>query len=42
MKKQLELVGEFHKKFDAPILKKPALIPSDRSDLRHSLMEEER
>lgn len=41
MKKQLDLVGEFHKKFNVPMLNTPSLIPSDRSDLRYSLMEEE-
>lgn len=41
MKKQLDLVKEFHEKFHAPVSKKPSLIPKDRSDLRYSLMEEE-
>ena len=41
MKKQLKLVDEFHKKFKVPTLKKPSLIPKDRSDLRFALMEEE-
>ncbi|MDP2709511.1 MAG: nucleoside triphosphate pyrophosphohydrolase family protein [bacterium] len=41
MKQQLNLVKEFHKKFKAPVLAKPSLIPGDRSDLRYRLMEEE-
>lgn len=41
MKKELGLVNEFHKKFNVPTLSKPSLIPSDRSNLRYSLMEEE-
>ena len=41
MIKQLNRVNEFHKKFHVPTLDKPLLIPSDRSNLRHSLMEEE-
>ena len=41
MKKQLDLVNKFHKKFNVPILSKPSLIPSDRSNLRYSLMDEE-
>jgi predicted HAD superfamily Cof-like phosphohydrolase len=41
MKKQLILVKEFHRKFNVPILKRPSLIPRDRSDLRHKLMAEE-
>jgi len=41
MKKQLDLVAEFHQKFNAPILDKPSLIPNDRSTLRHQLMNEE-
>ena len=41
MKKQLKLVEKFHKKFKGPVLKKPSLIPRDRSDLRYSLMSEE-
>jgi len=41
MKKELDLVNEFHKKFNVPTLNKPSLIPSDRSNLRYSLMEEE-
>ncbi len=41
MKKQLNLVKEFHEKFNAPVLNKPSLIPKDRSDLRYRLMKEE-
>lgn len=41
MKKQLDLVNKFHKKFNVPTLEKPSLIPDDRSNLRYSLMEEE-
>lgn len=41
MIKQLNLVDEFHKKFYVPTLNDPSLIPSDRSDLRYRLMEEE-
>jgi predicted HAD superfamily Cof-like phosphohydrolase len=41
MKKELKLVKEFHNKFKVPILKKPALIPKGRSDLRYELMREE-
>ena len=41
MNKHLELVDDFHKKFHVPTLKKPSLIPKDRSDLRYNLMDEE-
>lgn len=41
MKKELELVNTFHKKFNVPALEVPSLIPKDRSDLRYILMEEE-
>jgi predicted HAD superfamily Cof-like phosphohydrolase len=41
MKKQLNLVTEFHKKFDVPIADSPTLIPEDRSTLRHDMIEEE-
>ncbi len=41
MKKELNLVKKFHKKFNVPVLKKPSLIPKDRSDLRYKLMNEE-
>jgi len=41
MKKELDLVSEFHKKFNVPILSKPSLIYSDRSNLRYGLMKEE-
>jgi len=41
MKKQLDLVKQFHQKFQAPVLKEPALIPEDRSGLRYKLMNDE-
>ena len=41
MKKQLNLVKKFHKKFRVPVLKKPSLIPKDRSSNRYNLMREE-
>jgi len=41
MKKQLNLVKSFHKKFKTPVLKKPSLIPKDRANFRYSLMKEE-
>ena len=41
MKKQLNLVKEFHEKFNVPVLKEPSLIPNDRSNFRYALMKEE-
>ncbi|OGI76851.1 hypothetical protein A3B85_01930 [Candidatus Nomurabacteria bacterium RIFCSPHIGHO2_02_FULL_37_13] len=41
MAKRINLVKKFHKKFQVPILKKPSLIPKDRSNLRYKLMKEE-
>ncbi len=41
MKKELELVKKFHKKFQTPILLKPSLIPKDRFEFRYHLMKEE-
>jgi predicted HAD superfamily Cof-like phosphohydrolase len=41
MKKQLNLVKKFHKKFKVPVLKKPSLVPKDRSMNRYNLMREE-
>lgn len=41
MKKELELVAEFHKKFGSPVLTSPTLISKDRTDFRHHLMSEE-
>ncbi len=41
MKKELELVAEFHKKFQAPVADRPKLITPARSDLRYRLMNEE-
>ncbi|KKP55789.1 hypothetical protein A2121_02840 [Candidatus Nomurabacteria bacterium GWB1_40_6] len=41
MTKRIDLVKKFHKKFKVPVLKKPSLIPKDRSNLRYELMKEE-
>ncbi|MBY0472915.1 nucleoside triphosphate pyrophosphohydrolase family protein [Patescibacteria group bacterium] len=41
MKKELNLVKEFHEKFHQPVLNKASLIPSDRSDNRYRLMKDE-
>ena len=41
MKKAINLVKKFHKKFKVPILESPSLIPKDRSNLRYELMKEE-
>lgn len=42
MKKQVDLVQLFHKKFNAPVANKPVSdIPRDRSTLRFNLMKEE-
>ena len=41
MAKKINLVKKFHKKFKVPVLKKPSLIPEDRSNLRYNLMKEE-
>lgn len=41
MQKQLDLVNEFHRKFQVPTLPEPSLIPADRSGLRYGLMNEE-
>jgi predicted HAD superfamily Cof-like phosphohydrolase len=41
MAKRINLVKEFHKKFKVPVLKKPSLIPKDRTKLRYELMKEE-
>jgi predicted HAD superfamily Cof-like phosphohydrolase len=41
MKKELEIVAEFHKKFNVPIADNPSLIPTDRSDLRYKMAKEE-
>ena len=41
MKQELELVKQFHKKFNALISKKPTLIPKDRYENRFRLMKEE-
>ena len=37
MKKQVQQVEDFHKKFRAPVWEKPQNIPKDRYDLRHQL-----
>ncbi len=41
MKKELKLVEEFHRKFKAPVLKKPSLISEERAEFRFKLMKEE-
>ena len=41
MKKELDLVKEFHTKFKALVSDTPSLIPEDRSNNRHRLMKEE-
>ena len=41
MKKQLDLVKDFHKKFRAPVATVPTVIPEDRLTLRYRLMHEE-
>ncbi len=41
MKKQLDLVKTFHKKFRAFVSEEPSLIPKDRSNLRYVLMHDE-
>jgi predicted HAD superfamily Cof-like phosphohydrolase len=41
MKKELELVKEFHRKFKVPVAGQPTLISSKRSNLRYKLMLEE-
>ncbi len=41
MKKQLDLVEKFHKKFGVPVLNRPSLIPKDRSENRYRLMRDE-
>ena len=41
MKKQIELVKEFHEKFKVLTSDNPSLIPEDRSKNRHRLMKEE-
>lgn len=41
MKKELELVKQFHKKFKAPISESPILIPKKRGELRFKLIDEE-
>lgn len=41
MRKELQLVEEFHRKFKAPVLKKPSLISEKRAGFRFKLMKEE-
>lgn len=41
MKKQLDLVEAFHKKFHQPVAGEPTMIPEDRSANRYRLMKEE-
>lgn len=41
MKKQLNLVKDFHKKFRALVSESPTLIPDDRSKNRYRLMKDE-
>ena len=41
MHEELNLVKEFHTKFQVPVLDKPTLIPKDRSSNRYKLMYDE-
>lgn len=41
MKKELEMVVEFHKKYGSLVSDQPTLIPQDRINLRHFLISEE-
>lgn len=41
MKKQIDLVKDFHKKFKALVSGSPCLIPQDRSENRYRLMRDE-
>ncbi|OGH66429.1 MAG: hypothetical protein A3B90_00260 [Candidatus Magasanikbacteria bacterium RIFCSPHIGHO2_02_FULL_41_13] len=41
MKKELDLVQQFHEKFQQPVLTAPSLIPQDRSTNRYKLMKDE-
>ena len=41
MKKEIDMVKEFHKKFCVFIQNKPSLIPEDRSSNRYRLMKDE-
>lgn len=41
MKKQIDLVKEFHEKFRALVSDSPSLIPEDRSSNRYHLMKDE-
>lgn len=41
MKKQINLVKEFHNKFNVPVLDSPSLSSEDRSAFRYKLMKDE-
>lgn len=41
MKKEIELVEDFHRKFDALVSNQPSLIPEDRAKNRYDLMASE-
>ncbi len=41
MKKQIDLVKEFHEKFGVPVLGESALTSADRATFRHKIMKEE-
>lgn len=41
MKNQINLVKQFHEKFQVPVSDKPSLIAEDRSDNRYRLMKDE-
>lgn len=41
MQEELNLVRQFHDKFEQPVLDAPSLIPVERSSNRYSLMHEE-
>ncbi len=41
MKKELDLVKQFHEKFQQPVLPEASLIPEDRSANRYKLMKDE-
>lgn len=41
MRKQIDLVRDFHEKFRALVSEKPSLIPEDRSTNRYRLMKDE-
>ena len=41
MKEELELLKEFHKKYNVPILQVPTMIDKDRAKLRYNIIKEE-